>query len=1447
MDSINFAQIAPRRGGQHEAFEELCCQLARLGVPSGSSFVRLRGAGGDGGVECYTDLTDGSQIGWQAKFVFDIDTLLVQLTESLKTALRIHPQLARYVVCFPFDPTGPTGRRGWSQIEKFNSWRSKSETAARRRGRQLDIEDWPASKLLAELLKNDASGGLRSYFFDTTIFSEMWFKQHLETALSAAGPRYTPYLTVETDLWRWFNALGQTEEWSQIFKTFLKQLDGELGKLRSAVQRGRPDSFTPEWPETLRSEGASCVADLAAVRSMTSELLTAPSRPQAAACLQHIRQCLADLRELELGLREDLNARHGPGSADSPGFRQFMAEYQVSFPAANLDRVRNIMKIAGSFEEWLNSPAGWPAFESTVLLLGTAGSGKTHGVCDTTVRRLNDGQLSIVAFGHQFGGEPDPWTRLRDHLGLSGIVGRDGLLDALNAAAEASGHVMIIWLDAINETKPLRFWRDHLRPFADAISRRPFLRLCATCRTSFATHCIPNEGHWYRMEHLGFLGMEQQACQAFFAHYNLDPPIFPILQPELANPLYLTLICKTLLAKDLKSLPPGWMGLAPAIQAFLSEKNRTFALEHGTSEGAAIVPKALSAIAREIARLGETSLTWSAADRVIPDSAAISIALQPLDWLVREDLLIEDAPRMSDDTEPESVVRPAFERLGDFLIARELLAGMQPSDLPTSCQTGGRLVPYLESPETIANAGGVVSALSILIPEQFAKGTELPNLFDNEPIRAALLKVAISSYVWRDPSSFTGASGDNLREALATRGLSYAAMDAALALCSHPSAIDATWLHKFFVGRSMAVRDAVWCGYLHKSYEDRGPVLRLIQAAMELPLAALEAEVAERWATVLLWFTAAADRRVKDCATRAAIAVLREHIHVLPNVLSQMIGVNDDTVRERTLLVTYGVCLLKKDHAVLAAVCDVLVRFLARDSSSFHNALLRDHTRSIAELAQILEVNGTQAEMFAQLDSLKSPWPLQIPTEHQVKQWDDLPKLAHSCLDDDFYVYSMSCLHEWTNTIPKEEMGKWILRRVVEDFRYPNSGCESYDKYMLGTHGGGRARPTWAERIGKKYQWIAMFELAARLSDHAHRERDRWEPDLLRKPLILLEERQLDPTLPQNIVERQRSIQGWWIPASVDLSSSSTLSHQQWVQRQDDVPSLAQFLMPTEQDGQQWQLLNSYLTWDTRPKDETHNTVYRHLWIHINGFLVDEKESLNAFNGLARRNFFGKWMPEGATWLYGFAAEYPWGAAFNMEPESYHESGSDQSELPGGFTPVNVELAAEWQYDASLPENRYFSLPSRVFFQSGDLWWNGKDGFRRADGETVFRAPDVTEPGPSALIANPDELLLRLKRIHKQLIWTLLGEKLIIGGPHDQRFPRRTFSQVAMFNSNGSIKSSDLVFFDDYRKDTGFLPGVTRTKPPEKKKRGATEVSRKPSRNIRNPKHVATSQSPKHE
>ncbi|MEX5219611.1 MAG: hypothetical protein NW701_17410 [Nitrospira sp.] len=1401
MNDFDFRLIAPRCGSHADAFEELCCQLAYRTLPDNISYKRLRGSGGDGGVECYADLPDGTRVGWQAKYVFDVDSLLTQTTKSITTAIAIHKTLARYIVCFPFDLSGPTGRKGKSGYEKFEAWRKKHERQRKAKRPSLLIEAWPESKLRSLLLEHDVAGGIRQFFFDATILSDDWFSVHLDSAIRTAGPRYTPELNVKTDLWKWFSAFGRTAEWVESLNEVLRSSRLTYDRLASAVKTKRSDPSVPLWPANLQHDAESAVSDMLTLLHESADLPKTVNGDQLRLVRDKANRLLNRLTSLEARLVEDLETQYGPGRADSRGFRQFMAEYNVSFPTANLDTVREGIKALEDLTSWLNSPACFLSFERAFVLTGIAGSGKTHGICDIAERRLREGKLSCVVFGHGFGGMPDPWTRLLEVLGLPLTIGRDGLLDALNAAGEASGCPLVLFIDAINETKPLGYWPSHLAALAQQVRRRKFLRLCITCRTSFGSHCLP-DGHTFSViEHEGFKGIERVACQAFFEHYTLKPPITPILQPELSNPLYLRLVCETLRARDLDRIPSGWAGFSPTIRAFIGEKERQFAKEHGTRIGAHIIGGSLRTIARAIADSGASAIAWSDAQKLISEERPQASTLPVLEWLVRADLLIEDITGDADPLGTQGVVRPSFERLGDFLIADELLDGIDSKQLSAACKPGGVLHSLLRDQSTVTQNSGVVSALSILIPEG-SSGTEFPGLLDDRSVRSAVLDITVASFPFRDPKTFSTASQSLIREALRSKHISRKAMNAALSISWQPSSIDAIWIDALLKEAPLARRDAFWCSFLHDSYEKSGSVRRLISAAFELPLDQVEPSIGERWATILLWFTAAADRRIKDTAVRAATALFTARPEVLPAVTKRIILCDDDKVRERALLSSYGALIVAHDAEMAGIIARTLRSVYRRDPASFDNAMIRDHVRCIAELARTLGTLPENYDPEFTVESLNSEWPLIEPSEEEVNRLDDvLPKLAYSCLHDDFFTYSMNCLKPWDHSVTKQHMAKWILQRAASEFRYEGSGCEHYDECMLAKYGAGRGREMWAERIGKKYQWIGLYQLASRLHDHVERKYDSWDPRPQRTPFILLEERKLDPTLPPNMSGREREERAWWIGDSANLESGKELSAKDWINKRDDLPQLDRLLAPQLHQNEQWRLLVTRPSWG-RPDKDAPNKPYRQVWIHLESFLVSKRRVTAVYDSLHGRNLFGGWMPRGGTWLYGFAGEYPWATPFNMNAKESNGSRKGDKDILDALTPSWSELAVEWEYDASLPRYLHMLMPARDFFSHKDLWWDGRGG-QLCKKNVVFRDPSVVENGPAALIADANDLLERLDRLGMHLIWTLLGEKWILGGVREESRPICTFSQIARSEKDGSIKFGDRVFFDDYDKDTG--------------------------------------------
>ncbi len=76
-------------GGQRDGYEQFICQQVAQGPPTADAkFVSLHGAGGDGGVECYWMLPDGTEHGWQAKYwTTHADVDKAQLDKSVEAAL----------------------------------------------------------------------------------------------------------------------------------------------------------------------------------------------------------------------------------------------------------------------------------------------------------------------------------------------------------------------------------------------------------------------------------------------------------------------------------------------------------------------------------------------------------------------------------------------------------------------------------------------------------------------------------------------------------------------------------------------------------------------------------------------------------------------------------------------------------------------------------------------------------------------------------------------------------------------------------------------------------------------------------------------------------------------------------------------------------------------------------------------------------------------------------------------------------------------------------------------------------------------------------------------------------------------------------------------------------------------------------------------------------------
>jgi len=192
--ATDFKTIRAWDGSQDRAFEELCYQL-RDATPAGACLIKTGDP--DGGLEWYIRYGNGVEWGWQAKYSFNVDTLLKLMERSLKTVVAKRPNCRKLTFCIPFDlPDAPGGSERKSAREKFEdrkkAWSKRIDGADR-----VSVELISAGGLLELLTQHPNERGITWFFWDKEVFSKDWLVKRLSVTLKAAGERYSPALHVD--------------------------------------------------------------------------------------------------------------------------------------------------------------------------------------------------------------------------------------------------------------------------------------------------------------------------------------------------------------------------------------------------------------------------------------------------------------------------------------------------------------------------------------------------------------------------------------------------------------------------------------------------------------------------------------------------------------------------------------------------------------------------------------------------------------------------------------------------------------------------------------------------------------------------------------------------------------------------------------------------------------------------------------------------------------------------------------------------------------------------------------------------------------------------------------------------------------------------------------------------------------------------------------------------
>lgn len=1017
------------------------------------------------------------------------------------------------------------------------------------------------------------------------------------------------------------------------------------------------DAFAEAWSRAkYHSQQPTEIEQLVDVaRASLPEMLNrlrsqdATAGDEWAAILSRLDACL---KKDEVHWREE-EAKLGP---DDGGYSSAHSAVR-----SNLGEIENCLRVVRNEARYATSASFKLLFDPVLLISGEWGTGKTHLMCDVTSERLSREAPTVLVLAKNF--EGNVLAEICARIGDAASV--DVLFAELeNAGLGERGRTIFI-VDGVNEGRR-REWRKAIGDLLSLVAKQPNIGVIVTCRTPFEAMAIAKADleKFHRLQHRGFDDQEFDAQAAFFLYYQLPLPEVPLLDQEFSRPLTLKLICQSLQSLSRKKLAKGFAGIASGqrgmtfvLESFIKRVGESIERDFGLLDRGCWIllkgddkfsDKRIAGFAPCMAANFRGYVVPAEADRIV---AASYPSLRPsqrrqlLDAMRTNGLIDEDAiwySTKSGQYKSRLVYRLPYQRFSDHLIARHLLQAYldpsSPASIESSFAAGAPLARVFRvTDRSFAQYAepGWAQALITEFPERI--GNRLPpgrrELFFALPREAKDLNAYFQPFIeglfWRNPAAFTEGTRKVINEYLGASSRAWErVVDALVALATKPNhPYHAKRLYKYFSRYEMADRDLRWSEYLRRRYASP-TIHRLLTWAEKIDNVRMTQAVAAELVVLFSLVMTTVVRRDRDLATKALVLIGEQHPDILFSHLVACLSFNDPYLPERVLAAAYGTTLSLVDSkraATFRPLLGELARTLYRKmfapgaSHATHHTLIRDYALGIIEVAQragCVTLPKTAARHLSRpFPNTRSSFTSDGTPDPSVKE------VISRAIQMDFGNYTIGRLipnrANYDEKNPDYARVRAKIERRIFDLGY------RYERFQHADSDIGRdswnARDEYkVDRYGKKYSWIAYFEMWGERD--ANRKLPDWRIDT--RP----GDCDIDPSFPKPPPN--------WIPPIPDLFGPPTATVEDWVAG-GYTPKWHPLLVVPEINGHQgeWVLIEGFV----QGADSAHD---RELFAFLRGMFVSKTDVKLLRSKFLSIDYPGNQsVPEGAEEHYLFAGE----------------------------------------------------------------------------------------------------------------------------------------------------------------------------------------------------------------
>ena len=729
-----------------------------------------------------------------------------------------------------------------------------------------------------------------------------------------------------------------------------------------------------------------------------------------------------------------------------------------------------------------------------IAIVAAAGLGKTHLAAQLTAPADRPIAGVFIQGGRlRAGGTLDDLARRIPGLKVECF---EDLLKALNSAGNRAGTRIPLIIDGLNEAERPSEWRALLDELAPTLREYPHVLVIITLREVLASRAVPDvaatiELEWYRSE-------VRAMVRAYFDHYLINAAGAWLPIGMFHNPLFVRMYCEA--ANHDRQEPVGAEAL-PTSLVGVFELYRDTVIQRLAQDPARVTVPA-DQIKRRLAALAWEMWTRGLC-RLPSDDAKAILDAGGTNWdeslfrrLEEEGVIFRDEVDGGDDTETGVL----FDRFAGYLIADALLVRMAYAEVDERLAEA-TLWKSLLGEDGHPLGEDVAISLIGLLPRRFA-GHHLWRLAPEEHRSWALaqeldsesefldddtvdeLATLIVTRNWRDP----GPLGDGRRHPF----------DRLWEVRRSPAhRLNADFLDRVLRLLSLSERDRKWSEWVR--HRAGGRLVRDLKELVGYWTGILDrVEGDDLDALTIVWLLTSTNKDVRDLATKALQRYGRPDPKRLFDLAARMLDVDDPYVVERVVGAAFGAASAHQmpdpggpfEHALAGWLVELRNHFLAGGLTPTSHELLRSYVRATYELAGTLHPGAVPGgvDPFALTFAAMPPAPVMAYDDPNAEECD-------STFGMDFQNYVIGSAIEGRRNYDlnhadfRRARGEVMAR--VWDLGWRAALLGDVDRAIAeGTSRLGRHRAK-VERYGKKYGWIAYYELIGRLVDAGH-NRDRW-------------------------------------------------------------------------------------------------------------------------------------------------------------------------------------------------------------------------------------------------------------------------------------------------------------------------------------------------------------------